>query len=108
MIAYMIAVFLGVVAGLVNLKVDDLLLTALLVLAFTMALGIASPQHPWRWTLLVAACVPLSLPLARVLFGQPTYRAQVYGSFLGFLPGIVGAYGGAFMRRLIGNLFRET
>ena len=104
MIAYPVAILLGIIAGVVNLKVDDLLLTALLVLVFTMALGIASPERPWRWTLLVAACVPLSIPLARVLFAQPTYRAQVYGSFLGFLPGIVGAYGGAFMRRLIGNL----
>jgi hypothetical protein len=108
MIAYLIAIFLGVIAGLVNLKIDDLLLTALLVLAFTMALGLASPHRPWRWTVLVAACVPLSLALAHLLFAQPTYRAQVYGSFLGFLPGIVGGYGGAFMRRLIRNLFRET
>jgi hypothetical protein len=108
MISYLIAIVLGVLAGLINLKVDDLLLTALLVLAFTMALGLAAPGRPWRWAFLVAAWVPLSLLLARVLFAQPTYRAQIYGSFLGFLPGIVGAYGGAFMRKLIQNLFRET
>jgi hypothetical protein len=31
-------------------------------------------------------------------------RAQIYGSFLTVLPGIVGAYGGAVVRRVAENL----
>jgi hypothetical protein len=31
-------------------------------------------------------------------------RAQIYGSFLAFLPGIAGAYGGSVMRAVIENL----
>jgi hypothetical protein len=34
---------------------------------------------------------------------RPT-RSQVYGSYLAFLPGIAGAYGGAIMRRVMDNL----
>ena len=33
------------------------------------------------------------------------YRAQIYESFLGFLTGIAGAYGGAVGRRVVGELF---
>jgi hypothetical protein len=31
-------------------------------------------------------------------------RAQVYGSFLAFFPGIAGAYGGAIMRGVVDKL----
>ena len=42
--------------------------------------------------------VPLAeLAAYLVLTVKPT-RAQVYGSFLAFLPGIAGAYGGSLMR----------
>jgi hypothetical protein len=34
---------------------------------------------------------------------KPT-RAQVYGSFLAFLPGIAGAYGGSVVRAAVDNL----
>jgi hypothetical protein len=39
----------------------------------------------------------------RILTVKPT-RAQVYGSFLAFFPGIAGAYGGSMMRAVIDNL----
>jgi hypothetical protein len=38
-----------------------------------------------------------------VLTVKPS-RAQIYGSFLAFLPGIAGAYGGSLMRGVIENL----
>jgi len=41
-----------------------------------------------------------------VLTEKP-YRAQVYESFLGFLTGIAGAYGGATARRGAATLFEK-
>ena len=80
--------------------------TALFVLASTMLLGALRPQKPWRWTLLVAAFVPIVRLLVYLFFGQKPYRAQIYESFLGFLTGIAGAYGGSAARNGIAELWK--
>jgi hypothetical protein len=102
---YALGAVLGAGAGLVDVKIGDLLLTALLVLLSTMLLGALRPQRPWRWTITVAIFVPVAQVLAYVLLAEKPYRAQIYESFLGFLTGIAGAYGGSFGRRGIGELF---
>ena len=101
----MLAVMLGALAGWVNIKVGDLLLTAMVVLAACMLLGILSPRKPWRWVLLVGAFVPVVEWLAYFFLSQKPERAQIYESFLAFLPGIAGAFGGAMGRGLVDNLF---
>jgi len=82
-------------AGWVNIKVGDLLLTAMVVLAACMLLGILSPRKPWRWVLLVGVFVPVVEWLAYFFLSQKPERAQIYESFLAFVPGIAGAFGGA-------------
>jgi ABC-type multidrug transport system permease subunit len=101
---YPMAALCGVGAGWADVAVNDLLLTALLVLASCMMLGILQPRWPWRWVAVVGVCIPLTEGASYfVLTVKPT-RAQVFGSFLAFLPGIAGAYGGSFMRAVIDNL----
>ncbi len=100
----MLAVMSGVLAGWVNIKVGDLLLTAMVVLAACMLLGILSPRKPWRWVLLVGVFVPVVEWLAYFFLSQKPERAQIYESFLAFLPGIAGAFGGALGRGLVDNL----
>ncbi len=92
---YVLAVMFGLIAGVVDVKFGDLLLTALFVLASTMLLGALRPTRPWRWTLLVAVFVPLVQGTAYFLLTEKPYRAQIYESFLGFLTGMAGAYGGS-------------
>jgi len=104
---YILGAFLGVCAGLLDVKIGDLLLTAILVLSSTMLLGALRPQRPWRWTLVVAVFVPLVQLLAYVFLTEKPYRAQIYESFLGFLTGVAGAYGGSFGRRGLDELFRK-
>jgi hypothetical protein len=53
----------------------------------------------------VGICVPIAELLGYVVLTEKPYRAQIYESLLAFLPGIAGAYGGAVMRRAIGNIF---
>lgn len=101
---YVFAVAAGVFAGWVDIKVGDLLFTSLLVLAPCMLLGVMRPERPWRWVVLVGICVPIAVLLGYLILIQKPGRAQVYESFLAFLPGIAGAYGGALMRRAIGNI----
>jgi energy-converting hydrogenase Eha subunit A len=102
---YLLGVGLGVCAGFLDVKIGDLLLTALFVLAASMLLGALRPQRPWRWTLTVAAFVPLVQLAAFALLTEKPDRAQIYESFLGFLTGIAGAYGGATARRGLSELF---
>jgi ABC-type multidrug transport system permease subunit len=103
---YFLAAAAGVGTGWVDTAVNDLLLTALLVLAACMLLGLLRPRTPWRWVVAVVVFIPLTELAAYTLTSiQPT-RAQIYGSFLTALPGIAGAYGGAVMRRVIDNLWQ--
>jgi hypothetical protein len=104
---YILGVGLGVCAGILDVKVGDLLLTALFVLAATMLLGALRPQRPWRWTLLVAVFVPLLQLAAYAVLTEKPYRAQIYESFLGFLTGIAGAYAGAAGRRGWEELWKQ-
>jgi hypothetical protein len=98
---YALAAILGISAGILDVKVGDLLLTAMFVLASTMALGFLRPLRPWRWIAAVASFVPIVQLLAFAFFSQKPYRAQIYESFLGFLTGIAGAYGGSVFRKAI-------
>jgi hypothetical protein len=104
---YILGCVLGVCAGFLDVKFGDLLLTALFVLAATMLLGALRPRRPWRWTLLVAAFVPLVQLVAYAVLTEKPYRAQIYESFLGFLTGIAGAYGGATARTGLARLFEK-
>jgi ABC-type multidrug transport system permease subunit len=101
---YMLAALAGMGTGWVDVAVNDLLFTALLVLAACMLLGLLRPRWPWRWVVVVVVFIPLAeLAAYTILTVQPT-RGQVYGSFLTALPGIAGAYGGSLMRGVIDNL----
>ena len=102
---YLLAVLFGVLAGWLDIKVGDLLLTAMVVLAANMLLGILRPRRPWRWVLLVGVFVPVVEWLAYFFLSQKPERAQIYESFLAFVPGIAGAVGGSVGRGVFDNLF---
>jgi hypothetical protein len=102
---YVFAAGAGMFAGWVGIKAGDLLLTALLVLAPCMLLGLMRPEKPWRWIAIVGVFVPVTELVGYLVLTQKPYRAEIYESFLAFLPGIAGAYGGSLMRRAITNIF---
>ena len=54
----------------------------------------------------VGALIPLTELAAYLVRTVKPTRAQVFGSFLAFLPGIAGAYGGSLMRGVIDNLWQ--
>ena len=101
---YLLAALCGIGTGYADVLVDDLLFTALLVLASCMLLGLLRAKWPWRWVIMVGVSVPLTELGAYLIQTVKPARAQIYGSFLAFLPGIAGAYGGALMRGVIDNL----
>lgn len=101
---YFVAALAGIGIGWVDIVVDDLLFTALLVLGVCMLLGLLRPRWPWRWVVAVVAFIPVAELGAYLVMGVKPSRGQVYGSFLTALPGTAGAYGGAVMRRTMDNL----
>jgi len=104
---YLLGAMSGVLAGWLDIKVSDLLLTAMVVLMANMLLGFLSPRKPWRWVLLVGVCVPIVEWLAYFFLSEKPGRAQIYESFLAFVPGIAGAYGAAVGRNVFDNLFAK-
>jgi hypothetical protein len=104
---YLMAVIFGASAGWLDIKVGDLLLTAMVVLAACMLLGFMSPRRPWRWVLLIGVFIPIVEWLAYFFLSQKPERAQIYESFLAFVPGIAGAFGGAVGRGVVDNLFER-
>ena len=102
---YLVAAACGIFAGWVDIKVGDLLFTALIVLVSCMLLGFVQPRRPWRWVVLIGVFIPIVEWLAFLFLSQKPERAQIYESFLAFLPGIAGAYGGSIGRGVVNNLF---
>ncbi|MBZ5664049.1 MAG: hypothetical protein LAO30_05545 [Acidobacteriia bacterium] len=104
---YLMAAMSGALAGWLDIKVGDLLLTAMVVLAANMLLGFLSPRKPWRWVVLIGVFVPAVEWLAYFFLTQKPERAQIYESFLAFMPGIAGAFGGSIGRGVVDNLFAK-
>ena len=105
---YIFAFLCGAAAAWVDIKVGDLLLTATIVVASCMLLGFLRPRKPWRWVLIIGVCIPLAEWLAYFFLSEKPTRAQVYESFLAFLPGIAGGVGGALARTVLNNLFAKN
>ena len=101
---YAFALIAGAFAGWVDVKLSDLLFTALLVLAPCMLLGVLRPAKPWRWVILVSIGVPVVDFLYNFFYSQRAYGGEKFAALLVFLPGFAGAYGGALMRGVINNL----
>lgn len=105
--AYFLAVLAGLAAGTLEVRLGDLLVTAIFVTISTMVLGFIRPQRAWRWTLIVAVFIPILRILTYFLLNERPYRAQVWESGLGFLTGIAGSYSGAMGRKGVDELFRS-
>jgi uncharacterized membrane protein (UPF0136 family) len=100
---YLTALALGGAIGYMHAQLAQIALAALAVSAAAMATGVAWPRRPWRWGLIIALCVPLSLLVEH--FGREHFtRGAIYGSFALLMPALACAYGGSFMRRMLGEL----
>jgi len=99
-------VLLGAATGYVNVRVEDLMLTAVMVTAFAMFLAFLRPEHPWRWAVTVSAIIPIGEVVAFKMTGQKLNRAGISEAILAVLPANAGAYGGAALRTVIRELWK--
>ena len=103
---YVLAMLLGAATGYVNVRVEDLMLTAVMVTAFAMFLAFLRPEHPWRWAVVVSAIIPIGEVVAFKMTGQKLNRAGISEAILAVLPANAGAYGGAALRTVIRELWK--
>ena len=103
---YVFAVLMGAATGYVNVRIEDLMLTAVMVTAFAMFLAFLRPERPWRWAVLVSAMIPIGEVLAFKLTGQRLNRAGISEAILAVLPANAGAYGGSALRTVIRELWK--
>ena len=101
---YALGALMGIGTGWLDVVVNDLLFTALLVLMACMVLGALRPRHPWRWVVVVVTFIPVAESAAYLVLALKPTRGQIYGSFLTALPGTAGAYGGAVVRAVLDHL----
>jgi hypothetical protein len=103
---YVLAVLLGLAAGILEITLNDLLVTAIFVMIATMVLGFVRPRRAWQWAVIVGICVPVFRLGAYLALNQQSDRAQIWESVLSLATGMVGAYAGVLGRRGVDELFR--
>lgn len=103
---YALALAFGLLSGVAEVAVGDLMLTGFLALFFCMVMGLLRPARPWRWTLVVCACIPLSRLFAADVLHIYTERAQIYEAFAAFITGNAGSYVGSLGRRRADDLWK--
>jgi hypothetical protein len=102
-----IAVGLGLASGYVHLIAPDPTIVALLALVCAMFLGLMRPARPWLWAIIIAFSIP-GADLYAHFTGQPIFRGRIEGAFVaGLVSGLVGAYGGSLMRKMVVRVFNQ-
>jgi hypothetical protein len=121
---YMLAVAVGMLCAIIGLHTDNVQFNVLFIFVQCAVFGFARPTHAWRWAFMIALCIPLSLafnmvvtlPSPRDLSGparlfvaplvvffrspNPVSAGEMMGSLVALLPGLAGAYLGAWMSRV--------
>ena len=95
----LLALFLGLLAGIVNVASAEVQLPILLLLIFGFFLGFSEPKRAWRWAILIFIFVPL-FPFARLIAVHSFEKIlpEGFGSFLAAVPAFIGTYAGVFVK----------
>lgn len=94
-------------AAAIHLLIDEPGLTFLWVMLSTMILGVWKRHAPWRWIVLVVPFIPLGDFVHKILRPQQVSRPTLFVAVLIVLAAVPGAYGGAYMRLMIENIFAK-
>ena len=83
-------------------KSDDTGVLAFLLLCLTVPFGFVEPCRAWRWGVVLGLGVPV-WHFLRVGLGiiPPDPSQPGFAFFIPLIPALLGAYAGAFLRRLI-------
>jgi hypothetical protein len=105
---HLLALFLGILIAVVDIKTDDVQLPALFLLAFGFFLGFSEPKKPWRWAIILAVWIPF-VGFAKLILEGAGYRLiwECAPSLMAFLPALIGAYAGALLNLAVSRVQEE-
>jgi hypothetical protein len=95
----LLALYLGLLVGLTDLRTDDPQLPALLLITFGLFLGFAQPKAAWRWALVLGLWIPVLGLIARAAGVTNAQFSDVLFSLVALVPALIGAYAGVLVRR---------
>lgn len=113
----LLALAAGLFSGYVDFISEELYVPILLVLGFTLIFGYLLPSIAWRLALTVGIGVPLFIFSAYYLGYEPPFVeelrdkltdfdydiSEAVESLLAFIPSFLGAYGGAFLKKILSS-----
>jgi hypothetical protein len=95
----LLALYLGLIVGLTDLRTDDPQLPILLLITFGLFLGFAQPKAAWRWALVLGLWIPVLGVIARAAGVTNAQFSDVLFSLVVLVPAVIGAYAGVLVRR---------
>lgn len=111
----LLALAAGLFSGYVDFISSEVFVPVLIILGFTVIFGYLLPSIAWRIALLVGIGVPLFIVTAYYLGYEPAFVedlkdkmpdfdydiAEALESFMALIPSFLGAYGGAFLKKIL-------
>lgn len=94
-----LALACGLIAGIVDLHVEEVTTSVLLLYFLSLGWGAAAPQRVWRWALAIGAGIPVAHILSSLVGYQAPYPTlSLAATSLALLPTFAGAFLGKGLR----------
>ncbi len=96
---HLIAIFLGLLTGYLNLQSDEIQFPVLLLLVFGFFIAFSHPAKGWQFAILLGIWIPIG-QFILILVDRYSHSFVQEGifSFLAFVPALIGAYSGVVVR----------
>ncbi len=106
-ICFSLALVGAALAGWVDFNNDEPQAAVLVILFFTITLGLVQPAKAWLWAIIIALGLPVVYLAARALGSQPVSPPSPvwYASLLALIPAFFGAYLGVLARLMMNKSF---
>ncbi len=97
---HMIAVFLGLLTGYINLHSGEIQFPILLLLVFGFFIAFSRPVKVWQFAVLLAMWIPIGQFILILAEGKlhPVFQEGIF-SLVAFVPAFIGTSAGVVVRR---------
>jgi hypothetical protein len=97
------AVLTAIFAGLIDFHNHEPQPAAAVLLVLCGLMGFARPSGAWRWGVIAPLGIPVVYLVGCALGFKPADVPQpnIFATLIALIPGLIGAYAGAFARRLL-------
>lgn len=106
---HMIAIFLGLLTGYINLHSDEIQFPILLLLVFGFFIAFSRPTDAWQFALLLAMWIPIGQFILILVEGKShSFVQEGILSFVAFIPAFIGTYAGVAVRWAVAHFSPEA